>query len=429
MRRRIIRIILALSCVAVLLVGSALPVCAGTLDEIEKYEITADVNNDATVTLKYHIEWRVLDSDSEGPLEWVRIGLPNSHVDSIKALSDNISSLSVTNDYGTYAEIYFDREYEEDEVVKFDFEVVQGYLYQMNRDEEGYTVYTFTPGWFDDIAVDSLVIRWNANLVSSWEPDCLLKNGYNTWQTSLDDGDSFTISVTYPNDAFAFNQNVSDNYEDTDYEDWDDWDDEDWRYDDYDDGFGYMFSSVLMVVLWGIIGTLISVTRSNREYEGGANFGAKTQTKVTRTRVVYHTNCPNCGAPRKEGKDVCEFCGTNLIKSEDIIKEEDLTDEEKREMKKYRRDGEYAFPSIPDTYIRVHTVRVPIPPSSSHHHGGGRHGGGCAHSSCACACASCACACACACAGGGRAGCSNKDFYRDSLKLKQLEEKVKSRND
>lgn len=37
-----------------------------------------------------------------------------------------------------------------------------------------------------------------------------------------------------------------------------------------------------------------------------------------------------------------------------------------------------------------------------HHHG--RGGGGCA-----CACAGCACACACA--GGGRAGCSQKDFY------------------
>ena len=35
--------------------------------------------------------------------------------------------------------------------------------------------------------------------------------------------------------------------------------------------------------------------------------------------------------------------------------------------------------------------------------------GGCVRSSCACA--SCACACACACAGGGRAGCSKKDFY------------------
>ena len=35
-------------------------------------------------------------------------------------------------------------------------------------------------------------------------------------------------------------------------------------------------------------------------------------------------------------------------------------------------------------------------------------------SSCACACAS-SCACACACAGGGRAGCSVKDFYTVKL--------------
>ena len=36
---------------------------------------------------------------------------------------------------------------------------------------------------------------------------------------------------------------------------------------------------------------------------------------------------------------------------------------------------------------------------------GGAHSGG----------AGCACACACACAGGGRAGCSMKDFYHTNL--------------
>lgn len=49
-----------------------------------------------------------------------------------------------------------------------------------------------------------------------------------------------------------------------------------------------------------------------------------------------------------------------------------------------------------------------------HMHIGGRRGGGCA-----CACAGCACACACA--GGGRAGCSSKDFYQPDKK----EEKTK----
>ena len=88
----------------------------------------------------------------------------------------------------------------------------------------------------------------------------------------------------------------------------------------------------------------------------------------------------------------------------------------------------------------VHTVRRPrtAPPPSGYHRtdppkgfkaggghsrggGVGRHssGGGCA-SSCACACAS-SCACACACAGGGRAGCSVKDFYTVKLPRKESE--------
>lgn len=43
------------------------------------------------------------------------------------------------------------------------------------------------------------------------------------------------------------------------------------------------------------------------------------------------------------------------------------------------------------------------------------------HSSCVsrCACVS-SCACACACAGGGRAGCSKKDFYATKLKSDML---------
>ena len=38
---------------------------------------------------------------------------------------------------------------------------------------------------------------------------------------------------------------------------------------------------------------------------------------------------------------------------------------------------------------------------------------------------SCACACACACAGGGRAGCSRKDFYNTKIDTDQIIEKLK----
>ena len=88
----------------------------------------------------------------------------------------------------------------------------------------------------------------------------------------------------------------------------------------------------------------------------------------------------------------------------------------------------------------VHTIRCArsAPPPSGYHRtdpppefraGGGKtRGGGVSrhhsnHSgcagSCACACAS-SCACACACAGGGRAGCSVKDFYTVKLPKKSV---------
>lgn len=51
------------------------------------------------------------------------------------------------------------------------------------------------------------------------------------------------------------------------------------------------------------------------------------------------------------------------------------------------------------------------------------HGGGCA-----CACAGCACACACACAGGGRAGCSKKDFYHSPKILGEDKEEREKQN-
>ena len=39
---------------------------------------------------------------------------------------------------------------------------------------------------------------------------------------------------------------------------------------------------------------------------------------------------------------------------------------------------------------------------------------------------SCACACACACAGGGRAGCSKKDFYKGNIKIDDLIDKLEA---
>ena len=56
-------------------------------------------------------------------------------------------------------------------------------------------------------------------------------------------------------------------------------------------------------------------------------------------------------------------------------------------------------------------------------HPGGRGGGSSSGGGGGCACACAGCACACACAGGGRAGCSLKDFYSTADKTIKIADK------
>ena len=114
---------------------------AADLDEILLYEITVDVNEDATLRMVYHIDWKVLDSDSEGPLEWVKIGVPNSHYQGLTGRSDAVRKISDLRENGeTYARIDLDRKYYAGEVAEIEFELDQDYMYQVDMMTEGETV-------------------------------------------------------------------------------------------------------------------------------------------------------------------------------------------------------------------------------------------------------------------------------------------------
>ena len=75
---------------------------SGDLDEILNYEVTVDVNEDATLRIRYHIDWKVLDSTSEGPLSWVKVGIPNDHYSALNALSSTIQNISYTGSDGSF---------------------------------------------------------------------------------------------------------------------------------------------------------------------------------------------------------------------------------------------------------------------------------------------------------------------------------------
>ena len=376
----------------------AVPVFADT-DEILNYTITVDVNKDATLNLNYHIDWKVLDSGSGvGPLTWMKIGIPNRHVVSAVGKSDTVSRISLS---GNYAEVCLDRNYYEGDVASVDFLVVQDYMYQVDKLKEGETVYSFTPGWFDDIKVDKLEIRWKEDNSVAFTPDCLMENGYYMWTDSLKKGGKYTVTVTYPNDAYGFDLSKSEEADD----------DNGGVLDIIVGIIGIIFGFIMMIAFLAVpilIGYLF-----NAGFKALTGSGSPTINKTTRVKVTYYDSCPGCGAPRKEGSKFCEYCGKSLVKSEETITDEQLKKEEKAAAA-FTKNGEYRYGTTPNTFIRVNSVRVPNP----RYHAPSRSSSGSHHSSCAHS--SCACACACACAGGGRAGCTMKDFYNTNLKLTAL---------
>lgn len=417
--------------------GVAAPVFADEpTDIIRDYEVTVDVNEDATLNLNYHFEWEVLESDGIGPVSWLKIGIPNGAYRDYAALSENISEIYPYMDSGMHMmRLDFDRNYYEGEVISFDFSVTQDYMYQMNAYEEGLTSYIFTPGWFDEVEVEKLVIRWNAESAANWTPAGLVQDGYVTWEDHLQPGGTFTVRVDYPNDAFAFDEQkytLDGNYngyiDDTGY-----WVEDDYYgdYDDSDDLVDTIIGAAGLIFLILVIGGGKSQLNQFAYSRGSGMKSNRTRKMVTRTIVEYWEKCQGCGAPRGENETKCPYCGRSFIKKESKFTEEEIPEPDREEILSKKTNGEYRCSSAPNKYVRVNVVNVP----TTHGHtptsrlggsrgggsrGGGRSSGGCAHSSCACA-HSCACACACACAGGGRAGCSTKDFYNTNLKLKQLE--------
>lgn len=272
------------------------------LDEIQEYTIQVDMRNDGTMDIKYHLDWKVLDDTSDGPLSWVKIGIPNKNVDEIKALTDNIKKIEYNKQDGrTYVYVYFDRDYHKNETISFDFSIHQSNMYVIDK-EEHMLRYSFTPGWFDEIEVKSITVKWNKSNVLKSTALGEDMNGYLVWTGSLSFGEKLNTSVYYNLDAFEATE-------------------EGQVQEDEGDGSGWIIFIVILVVIL-VIAFIIAIV-SDDDYDSHSGFG---------------------GGSR--------------------------------------------------TYI----------------YGGGR-------SSCACVSS---CACACACAGGGRAGCSKKDFYHTNVQVDTL---------
>lgn len=184
---------------AIILMGSS-KCYAQDLDRITDYIVTVDPRmNDGTLDITYEIAWKVLDSTSEGPLEWVQIGTPNENFDTSTALTSNIKSISKYS--GSYVKIVFDRKYYAGEEIRFKYRIHQSYMYNISW---GKCKYSFTPAWFTDAKVDRLTIKWNQDQVKSSSSKSSKEENYLVWKKfNLNKGEKYTINIKYDKSAFS----------------------------------------------------------------------------------------------------------------------------------------------------------------------------------------------------------------------------------
>lgn len=352
---RLFALLAALAFLAAAAAALALPAFAdeGDLDEILRYDITAAPQQDGSLALTAEIDWKVLDSTSEGPLEWVTIGIPNEKASNAKALTDTISALYVD---GTYMHVTFDRSYSAGETVHFAFSWTQSYLYTLG--EDGSVSYDYTPGWFENANVDEMSITWKGTgtapsaasatgAADFAEPADGASGDYVASGQNLAHGQQLHVQFTYPSWPAALSADSSaENYTGETYTGGDFYD----SGDSYDTGGG----DALLIFVFILIIVVFYVVRMSASWNGG--FGGPAYIYV----------------------------------------------------------GGLYYPKGPDGHPRPGSVGVKTPPHSGFGGmgGGSSFGGGAGRGGGGCACASsCACACACACAGGGRAGCSAKNLY------------------
>lgn len=308
------------------------------LDRIDLYEITINPRQDGTLDITFNIEWTVLDSNSQGPLEWVKIGIPNYDATEFKKLTNNISKIGYMVEFGSFIRIDLDRAYYEGETVKFSFSYHQSKMYFLTSDR---CSYHYIPGYFSEIKVKEAIVKWNKeNVVVHNAPK--EDDKYLIWESSLNFNQKMEIRVEYNQNSF-----IGLSFE-----------------EQYTGAFlGPKQKFILVVAIVSIvvvISIIVAIYRSTRDpylYDRGF---------IGRRYYRYHFF-------------------------------------RYRRMRRYYGNGYFRSGAL---------IAPPRPPSSS---GSGYSGGGFS------------CACACACAGGGRAGCSKKDFYKTNLQSEKIIKHLKQK--
>ena len=220
---------------------------AADLDYIASYDISVTPNtDDGSLDIRVQIEWQVLD---EGPVEWVKIGLPNGSIRNETALTANIDRLSYDN---SYMYVYFVRGYDDGETILFAYSWTQEYMYNLDG---GAVTYDYTPGWFDEARVGQMTLTWTDpdGITASSVSGASGPNPYILERENLSHGERLNISVRYDNWPTALDESGSADY-----------------YEPQDDGDSRIVAMISLVIVMVMVFCIVyAITRASDGYRGG----------------------------------------------------------------------------------------------------------------------------------------------------------------
>ena len=194
------------------LISTGLVTAQGT-DDIKEYSIAVVPQADGTLMNTYTINWCVI-SNSAGPLTWINIGMPNDTYEVVSFSGDVTKVYADNNDFIYQIRADLPREVNAGDCVTFSFLIHQSAMAYPNTDTNEIT-YQFTPGWFDEVPVDHLLITWqlptDPTQVKSFDPTPKSQTDtLASWEAILEPTDRYPVGVVYDKAAFPnFNADVA----------------------------------------------------------------------------------------------------------------------------------------------------------------------------------------------------------------------------
>ncbi|MGN1298441.1 MAG: hypothetical protein ACI4UE_00430 [Candidatus Scatovivens sp.] len=157
--------------------------------------ITVSSRPDKTLDINFDINCKILKSNKED-ISWIKIEFPNSDIDEITGISDNITEARLfEEDDCTYVRINLDNNYSTGDILNIKYSLHQ--LYTLKDDNSTIIDYFYPIQEFSEIYVDELNILWNsANVLSSSNLETN-SDGYYIWNISFKNNEKVNIFMRY----------------------------------------------------------------------------------------------------------------------------------------------------------------------------------------------------------------------------------------